>query len=145
MRMTRPCIHEVGYFTVAAPSIADCNVSAATKFSVMATDDRTFITACHLQWKHHLKWRLAKWNLVSRTIPWAPQPSRPLSEGSRARRRPFRWLRWRWTATPRETSQESSTWYPRVGIPARRETPRPQQEKIVKDMSPKPKRYEEEH
>ena len=55
-RMIRPCIREVGYFTVAAPSIADCNVAAATKFSVMATDDRTFITACHLKWKHHLIW-----------------------------------------------------------------------------------------
>ena len=54
-RMILPCIPEVGYLTAAAPSIADCNVSAATKFSVMATDDRTFITACHLKWKHHLK------------------------------------------------------------------------------------------
>ena len=44
-----PCFCVLGCSTVAAPSIADCNVSAATKFSVMATDERTFITACHLK------------------------------------------------------------------------------------------------
>ena len=63
--MIQPCVGAVGYFTMAAPSIADCNVSAATKFSVMATDDRTFTTACHLKWKHHLIWGLAKCDLVS--------------------------------------------------------------------------------